>query len=182
MTQKFWSVRRSLRALTICTDSSLKFSVKRYGLVFRLVKKERDWVVPFTKCRCPLFLERKHGTLSTGNSRKGIVNFDRFLDRFGKSGKSQYLRRCTFHLKNFQRDETFNLNSHRNFRVFYTNGKRSKSLLITAYGQLSAHAHYRQCSAYAHAQFGHCLWGNKKDGRDGDRLCISPLNYKPKQA
>ena len=36
-------------------------------------------------------------------------------------------------------------------------GKRSKSLLITAYGQLSAHAHYRQCSAYAHAQFGHRL-------------------------
>ena len=42
--------------------------------------------------------------------------------------------------------------------VFYTNGKRSKSLLITAYGQLCAHAHYRQCSAYAHAQFGHRLW------------------------
>ena len=48
-------------------------------------------------------------------------------------GKSQYLRRCTFYLKNFQGDETFNLNSHRNFRVFYTNGKRSKSLLITAF-------------------------------------------------
>ena len=47
-------------------------------------------------------------------------------------GKSQYLRRCTFLLKNFQRDETFNLISHRNFRVFYTNGKHSKSLLITA--------------------------------------------------
>ena len=74
-----------------------------------------------------------------------------------KVGKSQYLRRCTFHLKNLHRDETFNLNPHRSFRVFYTNGKRSKSLLITAYGQLSAHAHYRQCSAYAHAQFGHRL-------------------------
>ena len=37
-----WSVQRSLGALTICTESSLKFSVKRYGLVFRLVKKERD--------------------------------------------------------------------------------------------------------------------------------------------
>ena len=39
---KVWSVQRSLRALTICTESSLKFFVKRYGLVFRLVKKERD--------------------------------------------------------------------------------------------------------------------------------------------
>ena len=35
------------------------------------------------KYRCPLFLEKKHGILSTGNSRKGIENFD----RFGKSGK-----------------------------------------------------------------------------------------------
>ena len=45
--------------------------------------------------------------------------------------------------------------------VFYTNGKRSKSLLITAYGQLCSHAHYRQCSAYTHSQFGHRLWGTR---------------------
>ena len=59
MTQTFWSVQRSLRALTICTHSSPKFSVKRCGLVFRLVKKERDWVVPFTKIPLSTFSRKK---------------------------------------------------------------------------------------------------------------------------
>ena len=148
MTQKFWLVQRSLRALTICTDSSLKFSVKRYGLVFRLVKKERDWVVPFTKYRCPLFLAKKHGTLSTGNSRKGIETFD----RFGKSGKNPIPHKVYLLCEKFPARWNVQFEFSPKFsRVFYTNGKRSKSLLITACGQLSTHAHYRQCSAYAHA-------------------------------
>ena len=155
MTQKFWSVQRSLRALTICAESSLKFSVKRYGLICRTEKRNGIELHHLQNTVFHFFTRGSMALLALVIHAKvwkiSIVSV--------KAGKSQYLRRYTFHLKNFQRDETFNLNSHRNFRVFYTNGKRSKSLLITAYGQLSTHAHYRQCSAYA--QFGHCLWGTR---------------------
>ena len=43
--------------------------------------------------------------------------------RFGKNGKTVIPQKVL--QENFHRDEPFNLNSPRNFRVFHTNGKRS---------------------------------------------------------
>ena len=56
-----------------------------------------------------------------------------------KTGKRQYLKGITFFPEIFHRDEPFHLNSPWNYRVFHTNGKRSKTLSALPWsGYLSA--------------------------------------------
>ena len=52
----------------------------------------------------------------------GAKHFGRFDQKLEKGNTSKGV---TFLAENFRRDEPFHLNSPRNYRVFYTNGKRS---------------------------------------------------------
>ena len=85
-------------------------------------KQERDWVVPLTKYRqsfCFLWA----WSLALVIQTNGTTNFG----RFSKNGKKVIPRKALlFFPENFHRDEPFHLNSPRNFRVFHTNGKRSR--------------------------------------------------------
>ena len=63
-----------------------------------------------------LSLDLKPGT---GNPNKSYTKFRSFRSK-QKKGKV-----LLFFPENFHRDEPFHLNSHRNFRVFHSNGKRS---------------------------------------------------------
>ena len=110
------------RALTICTKISVE-NFRQMVLVFLWHRKqERDWVVPLTKYRqsfCFLWA----WSLALVIQTNGTTNFG----RFSKNGlKGNTSKGITFFPENFHRDEPFHLNSPRNFRVFHTNGKRSR--------------------------------------------------------
>ena len=67
--------------------------------------------------------ERKPCTV---NPYKWYKNFRSFRHKQDNTAKG-----ITFFPKNFLRNEPFHLNSCRNFRVFHTNGKRSRLLINT---------------------------------------------------
>ena len=78
---------------------------------------------------------------STGSLALELVNQSgtKNFGRFGQNGKKVIPERNYIFSGNFHRDEPFHLNSPWNYRVFHTNGKRSKTLSALPWsGYLSA--------------------------------------------
>ena len=64
---------------------------------------------------------------STSHPNKWYRKFRSFRWKREKGNTSKGI---TFFPENFHRDEPFHLNSPRNFRVFHTNGKRSRTFIL----------------------------------------------------